>query len=162
MKTLIFLFFIVSFIECAKLKFNDLCYPKEEKELKCHGNYSFVCGDFICTKSQYTCHLLSLFSGLKGEHRKNYELFMNKIKDCPELPKYKWNKNDVCLNTKNCKTHHYPNSPFHVLWIVSLKLIECKCNQKYSYVCNKDYCALDKRACDNLKKKTAGIKHCSH
>ncbi len=61
MKTLIFLFFIVSFIECAKLKFNDLCYPKEEKELKCHGNYSFVCGDFICTKSQYTCPLLSIY-----------------------------------------------------------------------------------------------------
>jgi hypothetical protein len=158
MKILILLFFIFSFVESTNLKIDDLCYPKEEKELKCYGSYSFACGDFICTKNQYICHVLSLFSGLKGEHRKNYESFMIKIKKCPEPPKYKWNKNNVCLNTKKClKTSIYRS------WFTKTKLVECECIGKFSFKCNSDYCGLDKKACDGLnKKKISGIKNCDH
>ena len=154
----IYLFIIVSLIEGTILKIDDLCYPKAEKELKCYGNYSFFCGDFICTKNQYICHVLSLFSGLRGEHRKNYESFMTKIKNCPEPPKYKWNKNDVCLNTKNCV-----KPSIHRLWSAKIRLVDCKCIGKHSFKCNSDYCGLDKRACDGVNKKVMiGIKYCDH
>ena len=154
----IYIFIIVSFVESTILKNDDLCYPKEEKELKCYDKYSFVCGDFLCAKNQYICHLLSLFSGLQGEHRKNYESFMTKIKKCPEPPKYKWNKNDVCLNTKNCV-----KPSIHRLWSTKIKLVECECIGKFSFKCNSDYCGLDKKACDGLnKKKISGIKNCDH
>jgi hypothetical protein len=157
MNKFIFLFFIVSFIECTNLKIDDLCYPKEQKDLKCYGNnYSFACGDFICTKNQYICHVLSLFSGLQGEHRKNYESFMIKIKNCPEPPKYKWNKNNVCLNTKNCV-----KPSIHRLWSTKIKLVECECIGKHSFKCNSDYCGTDKQACDGLnRKKMIGVKYC--
>jgi hypothetical protein len=101
------------------------------------------------------CHVLSLFSGLKAQHRKNYESFMNKIKKCPEhtKPKYKWNKNDVCLNTKNCL-----KTSIHRLWFTKIKLVECECIGRYGFECSRDYCGLDKRACDD-KKKLVGIKY---
>jgi hypothetical protein len=156
MKMMIFfyLFIIVSFIKCKNLKIDDLCYPKEEKELKCYGNYNFFCSDFICSKSQYTCHVLSLFSGLTGEHRKNYELFMRKIKKCPEPPK--WSKNNVCLNAKNCL-----KTSIHRLWSTNIKLIECECVGNYSFKCNSNYCGLDKQACDGITKiNIVGIKNC--
>ena len=77
MKRIIFLFFIISFIEC--LYYKDLCFPDEKKEFKCFGRLNYNCGDFVCTKNQYTCHILSIFSA-----RKFYESFVKKIKSCPE------------------------------------------------------------------------------
>ena len=152
--TILFFVIIISSIECINLKFNEFCYPKQEKELKCHGKFNYICGDFVCTKTQYSCHLLSFFSGSKG---KNYELFMSKIKDCLEPPKYKWNSNDMCLNEKYCI-----KPTIHRLWSTQIKVVDCKCIGKHNLKCdNTDYCASDKRACDDLNKKMIiSIKKC--
>ena len=81
---------------------------------------------------------------------------MKLIKVCPKLPKYKWNSNDVCLNTNDCL-----QTTFWRIWSTLLKLDECKCKGKYNYKCNSDYCASDKRACDYLKQtKNLIIKKC--
>ena len=156
MKNIIFLFFIVSKLtECTHLKYDNYCY--KINDFACYGEYIFTCSDFLCTKSQYTCHVLSLFSNLRGKHTNNYVSFMNKIENCSKQPKYKWNKNKVCLNTKNCL-----KTSIHRLWSSKTKLIECKCIGKYNFRCNTDYCALNKQACDGLKKKMVGIKKCDH
>ena len=54
---IIFLLFVSvsSLMDCIDFKYDDLCYPKQEKEFACHGKYSFSCGDFLCIKNQYNC-----------------------------------------------------------------------------------------------------------
>ena len=141
---IIFLLFIFgSFVECKVMKQGEFCYRKNEFE--CFGNFSYNCGNAVCTKTQYNCHVLSLFSKQKVNELK-YTIFMGKIKDCLAPPKYKWNKKDVCLNSKTCT-----QSGIFRLW--SIKLNECKCPGKHSFKCNnKDYCGIDERACEGLKK----------
>lgn len=150
MKRIIFLFFIISFIEC--LYYKDLCFPDEKKEFKCFGRLNYNCGDFVCTKNQYTCHILSIFSA-----RKCYESFVKKINSCPEPLEKKWSTNDVCKNTKQCE-----KPSIHRLWSIQIKLIACKCIGKYSYKCNDDYCGLNKMACDGLNTKMVKIKKCTY
>ena len=156
MRIIIF-FIFVSFIECAyDLKYTDLCYPKQGTKFSCFGNYNFSCGGFICTRTQYNCHVLSLFSGLNGVGQKrNYETFMNKIKYCPEPAIYKLNKNAVCLKPKSCEQGKsmYTKRSIHRLWSIQMRIDECKCSGKFSFKCISNYCGLDKRACEGLKKK---------
>jgi hypothetical protein len=153
---LILLFILIKLMEC--LRYNELCYPDKNKKYDCHGIHSFNCADIVCTKNQYSCQLLSLFSELKGIKKINYEKFMKKIQNCPEppkvksKPKYKWSPNDVCLNTQ---------PSLHRLWLFQVKRGECKYSRKkYIYKCNNDYCGLDKRSCEGLSKKSIGVKKC--
>ena len=82
---------------------------------------------------------------------------MNQIKDCPQPPKYKWNLNDVCLNSKDCL-----KTTLWRIWSTLLIPGECKCKGKHNYRCNNDYCALNKQACDGLnnQKSKKKIKKC--
>ncbi len=155
MKIIILLFiFILLITECISLKYRDICYPKEGENFECYGIYKYNCGDFVCIKDEYNCQLLSLFSGLKGVHKIKYEIFMAKIRKCPEPPKYKWIPNNVCLNAKTCMKYKV------TIWSMQMVPIECKCSGKYNFKCNNDYCGLDERACDIPKKKKFEIKKC--
>ena len=157
MKNMIFfILFLVACIECNKFKINtEICFPKEEKQFECLGIYNYNCGDFVCAKTQYSCQMLSLFSGLKGEHIiRKYKSLVTKIKICPEPAKYKWKTNDVCFNSKDCVTTKM------TIWSFNQIKQECKCKGKYRYKCSRDHCALDKLACDGLKKNAKGIKKC--
>jgi hypothetical protein len=133
----------------------EMCFPKEAEITECHGKYKYNCGDFVCTKNEYSCQMLSLFSVLKGDHFKKYESFLNEIKECPEPPKYKWQPNHVCLNTNGCETTLLRIWPYN-----KIKITACKCTGKYIYKCNRVYCALSKLACDGLKKNATKIKQC--
>jgi hypothetical protein len=162
MKNIFFLSFplIISFIECMNLnlKTSDMCFPIEGKKFECHGFYHYNCGEYVCTRSQYSCHILSLFSVLKGPHQKRYESLISKIKECSQ---YTWNPNDVCLNKKVCKENHYHISSIHRFWTIQSKQIECKCDGKYSYKCKNSYCAANKQVCDNFQNSTIyDIKNC--
>lgn len=46
------------------------------------------------------------------------------------------------------------------IWSFNQIKQECKCKGKYSYKCSWDHCALDKLACDGLKKNAKSIKKC--
>jgi hypothetical protein len=154
-KMILLILYFVAFIECNKYKISEICYPKARKKIECHGQYNYNCNNSVCTKNKYTCEMMSLFSGLKGEYLKKYKSVLNVIKKCPEPPINKWKPNDVCLNTKDCV------STLMSIWSFNrIKQKECKCRGKYDYRCNQDYCALNKRACERLKKNINGIKKC--
>ena len=162
MKSIIFLFCFISIMHC--IRENDLCIPNDEKfEIECYGIYSYNCANLVCTKNQYGCHVLSLFSGLKGIHKLRYDSFMDSIKPCSKIQSSStiinnWNADDVCLNTKDC-SH---KTSIHRILSNKIKRNECKCIGKYSYRCNGDYCGLDKQACDGLSKNTVEIKKCDY
>jgi len=80
------------------------------------------------------------------------------IKACPEQPpiEYKWNPNDVCLNTKDCYTFNF--------WTILTPFMKpkiCECKGKHEISCNSDYCAVNQKACNELKEsKKSHIKLC--
>ena len=158
MKEIIFIF-ILSIKLFQSIKVTDFCYQIsiEKEVIKCKENkkYSYQCFEGLCSINRYSCQSIKLFSAVKDFQRNeksylfflnNFESFVREIKDCPEPPKYEWNPNDVCLNTKDCM-----NTTIRI-WSNLLKPSECKCKGKYNHKCNSDYCASDKRACDYLKK----------
>jgi hypothetical protein len=52
MKSVIFLFFFTSLMEC--ITHNDFCFydpTSENNEFDCHGKLSFNCGGMLCTKN---------------------------------------------------------------------------------------------------------------
>ncbi len=54
-------------MQCFKLK--DFCFydpTSINNEFECHGKLSFNCGGMLCSKNQYSCQVLSLFSMLDG------------------------------------------------------------------------------------------------
>ena len=70
--------------------------------------------------------------------------------------KYKLNSNgDVCFNFNNCVTTLKRIWPYN-----KIKLTECNCAGKYSYKCNRNYCASNKLACEGLIKNITKIKKC--
>jgi hypothetical protein len=156
MKTIfiIILIFSINWIKCT-LKVTDFCEKLEinDREQKCKGNYSLTCAGILCAKDRYSCQSIRVLHGIKNIQKtekdyvflqNNFKAFMKLIQKCP---KPKWNPNDVCLNTKNC----FQTSLWRI-WSTLLKPGECKCRGKYNYKCKSDYCALDKQACDLLKK----------
>jgi hypothetical protein len=151
---LIILYNIVNFIE--NIGITDFCFKKNNIEKSCpKQKHSYDCGQSLCSIGRYNCQSIKLFATVKNFQKSkqsylffhnNFEKFIRSIKKCSEPPKYKWNPNDVCLNTKDCM-----NTTIRI-WSNLLKPSECKCKGKYNHKCNSDYCASDKRACDYLKK----------
>ena len=157
---IILLIFMISIIQCIQFKLsNNVCYPKAGKAIQCHGKHSYNCADYVCIKNQYSCHILSLFSHLKGIHQEKYQIFMKQIKECPEPPKYKWRPADVCLNTKICFWRYIIS--INVLTFGKSREVLCECNGKYSFKCKGNYCSLNKLGCDGLvEKNVTEIKKC--
>ena len=150
---------IVSFVEC--LKYDDLCFPRKRNDFICSGKHSYNCAEFICSRNQYTCQLLSLFSASKGiRNKNNYGSFIDKIQSCP-IQLYKWNTSDVCLKSKDCSSNlidfEFRRWRNHK---ININVHKCKCTGKYKYLCKSDYCGLNKPACDGLKKNIVGIQKC--
>jgi hypothetical protein len=158
----------IKFIKCIKV--TDFCYQIkiENREIECKQNskYKYDCMPGLCSVDpRYSCQSIKLFSTVKDIQKNEkdyiffrdyYQLFLSKIRDCTEPPKYKWNQNDLCVNIGSCL-----QTTFWRIWSTLFKQGECKCRGKYIYKCNKDYCASDKRACKYLKHKVKSeIKKC--
>ena len=154
-------------MEC--LKVNDFCFLKKNKSEKheCIGEYNESCYGNLCAK--YNCQIIMLFRALKNIHKyvnnnnyndfkKEYDSFINQIKDCPEPPKL--NSNDYCLSKQNRYLSCISTSA-RIWSFTQIKQNECKCTGKYSYRCNNEYCAKNKQACDDLRNRSInGIKNC--
>jgi hypothetical protein len=151
MKIIIFLIYLVSYIECIRV--NDFCYKIDlkNKEQECQGEYMSSCGGVLCTKYLSSCQNLIIFYDLRNNilFRDKFKEFFSQIQDCPD------SNDDVCFNTKDCI-----KPSFNRIWTFNLKRSECKCIGKHSYRCNRDYCGSDKLACDGLKRKSIKIKEC--
>jgi hypothetical protein len=163
--SLLLLFIVFSIDILESIEVTDFCQKKELNGIKpeCQGFFNISCDSNLCAKKESTCQdINSLFRSKSNFYRyekdfikyaKQYKLLLKQIKECAKPAEYNWNPNDVCLNTKYCV-----NTLITLRSFYQVKVRECKCRGKYSYRCD-DYCALDKKACDGLK-KVKKIKKC--
>jgi hypothetical protein len=111
------------------------------KELECPSNkceheYSYSCGPNYCASDETMCILLT----------------RNKISSLKSYINSELNENKICKNGKNC--HRKSKIPMRSgTSLKILKPIDCPCNQKFSFQCGLDYCAIDKHECDRFKAK---------
>ena len=117
--------------------------------------------------------LLILIIGVKlNECIDPKEFCINKEKEFQCKGEYSLNCGGV-LCTKNEDSCHSlavfsslnKNCVNKINWLNLLKYDKCgKCSGKYSLRCNSDYCGLDKRACNGLKKNSIDleIKKCDN
>jgi hypothetical protein len=129
----------------------DLCISSV-----CNEEYSFKCTKNLCSFNRQTCNEYYRF-------KMNYisRPFHNSI-SFQSCESYKLRENDYCLRNNNC----YYNV-FSTMRKTSKKIMDCKCNGKYSFKCD-EYCTLDHNYCDLLnlrikyQKKTnkKGVKTC--
>ena len=165
MKRILFFLYFISFMEC--LKVTDFCQNNKEKKLECLGKYNLSCYGFLCTKYQNSCKNLILLRTLKNmhtydedffEYKKKYDSFINQIGYCAE-PK-KLNPNDYCLKRKN-KYLSCTSTSARIWTFNQTKQKDCKCIGEYGHRCNNEYCAKNKKSCDDLKiSPINGIKKC--
>jgi len=170
-RILLVLLYFVSFMEC--LKVTDFCHSNKEskeKKLECLGKYNLNCYGSLCTKYQNSCKNLILLRTLKNmhtydkdfyEYKKKYDSFINQIDYCAAAAEpQKLNPNDYCLRRKN-KYLSCTSTSARIWTINQLKQKDCKCIGKYGHRCNYDYCAKNKKSCDDLKiSQINGIKEC--
>ena len=143
---LVYFLVLIKIMDC--IKSTDFCH-KTSINNKCYDKvHNFNCGHDLCSADVKSCQSIIIFSKMtltkEGFQKERFKSFKNQIKNCPEPPKYEWSASDVCLNTKDCKKPSY---------LKRWSSHKCKCTGKYSYNCNNDYCASDKRACKGLKSK---------
>lgn len=111
------------------------------KELECPSNkceheYSYSCGPNYCASDETICIMFT----------------RNKISTLKNYINSELNENKICKNGKNCLR----KSKITMRSGTSLKIlkpIDCPCNQKFSFQCGLDYCAIDKHECDRFKAK---------
>ena len=151
---ILLIFLILNWIESFEVK--KFCYKIKTngKEFECNGDFSHDCGNNMCAKDENSCKLIALYYFFPSRLNE----YMRRIKHCLK-PTYNWKPNDVCSNSKSCfysSVRIWPSG--------SSIQPECNCggNNKYKYKCIKNYCGLDKRACEGLKttKSIKLIKKC--
>lgn len=158
----------------ACLKPTDLCFNEENK---CRGyydsnyNYKIICDTAVCDQlKQFHCGLdycstnkstcdefLNLRFLIKSMTRLNldksrmqkYSGFFDTISKCASTSEYVLKPNEICLNGVNCYSKQ--KLPLRYDNVQVIKKIDCVCTGDYSYQCGKDFCALNKFACNALR-----------
>jgi len=163
MKFIIFLL-LIKLIVC--LKNEEFCYQistDNNNELEnCRETHNFKCWNGLCSVGPKSCENLAVFLLIKKygvndfqKYKNKIETFMKQVKNCTEESKLI--SDNVCLNTKDCV-----HPPIHRLrlWSNQMSPNECKCNGKYSFRCNSEYCASNKRSCNEINGISYEIKKC--
>lgn len=132
-------------------------FKTECKPFDCFGQYGYECEKGKCAISKKSCDFyLALSSNLMravispSKYKVNlrkHEKYLKSIKSC-ESPNKEWQPKDVCIRLNDCiqkHTHHLLEKS-----VVIKKKIDCLCDQKHHFECNKQYCAVNKEACDTL------------
>ena len=156
MRLLIFISFFLLFKSNSALNSQELC-TKSNSKIKCLGVYGFECDFHICTLNKDKCvdfkalefsTRVSRYSRDKKTEQIKYAQFKKQVKQCPTV-KREWNSKDVCVNGMKC-----PSFKFDVMIRnMALEFVECPCPQKHPFRCSKDFCAVDKSLCEQLKIK---------
>jgi len=153
---LLILILVIKLSGCINPK--EFCLNKKSSSI-CQGEYNLNCGKLICTKDKHSCQGITLFSSLKNAQKnekdqtfqvKKFRSIISQIKECPK------NKTmpiaDVCFKAKDCISR-----------LDQVKINnKCKCSGKYYYTCNRSFCGVDKKACDQSKQKSTflNMKNC--
>ena len=160
------LILLIKFVITKRINYSQFCFQSEKcqncDEQVCTGEYPYTCDQGLCSQDKLKCQELKLWDFAR-RFAKNargdlaFARFGVSIGKCPA-----WNSSYVCFNAGICK--HIRKIPFAFRFsnpkIYIFKQSKCKCPSKYSYVCRKDYCAIDKAACKMLNISTVGIKTC--
>ena len=137
-------------IELNCLKLNYFC--KNEKAEKCWGKHGIQCQANFCATNLKECNKLYLFSKLFDKNtviisKQNFENFKTKISKCVKLDQI---IGKVCLNSLDC--FQTTNLVLNGIIIRKSKTkLVCKCEAKFEYQCNKNYCTNDLASCELIK-----------
>ncbi len=154
---------------------------------KCHKPYIYQCGsNNKCSKSATACidyldvnQLVKstyyktgldglviakhTYKNLQKNYTEKFKQFESRIKPCSKLV-YSYEPSHVCMSGKNCyekNRKHYKAMKKNVL-----TRIDCPCSTQLSYRCEKNYCALHRKACQSFKSNnitfTHKIAHCEN
>lgn len=175
-------FCMISEKKCKSL--HDLItneYKLHCEEVKCQGKLNYQCDMDHCTISKEICdEFLKLKTTrntllIEDFERPNrrYQMYIRVVRKCtPQLlgeHENDWNSSDVCINGEEC--FYRKIIPMRSRTSVKvMKRVECPCIGNYSYFCGKDFCSLNRHACEGLnvrfftktKAQELGIKQCEN
>lgn len=142
---------------------------------KCQHPYPYQCGSNKCAANSTDCDeyqeagrllnsklfksAIDYFTLMNQNAKKmhlryieNFKLFQSKIKNCSK-PVFDWTRDQMCLTGHNCFRKDEISNNFNFMFSnlkkYNLIRIDCPCNGNFNYHCGLDYCAINKRACDN-------------
>jgi hypothetical protein len=150
-------------INCLKLK--NFC--KNEKAEKCWGIHGIQCQANFCATNVKECNKFNLYSKVFDKNavmilKQNFENFKTKISKCVKLDQI---IGKVCLNSLDCFQITNLVLSGHTIRKSKTKLV-CKCEGKFEYQCNKNYCTNDLASCELIKefrfKKLNEINSCGN
>jgi len=159
---LLILLLSINFIQCLQMCKLDLknckTTTKECSKLKCNGIYKYPCGGF-CSLNKLECdHLYyirlvqNLYLGLKMKlsQQGTFKNEIASIKNCHLSTDYSKNKikfdssTDYCMKNKSCKIKN------------------CSvCQGKLNFDCGINYCAKDRKKCNDIMKKNVKLNYCN-
>ena len=159
---LILLTLLIKLNEINCLKLNNFC-----KAEKCWGKHVIQCQANFCATNVKECNKFNLFSKVFDKNavmilKKNFENFKTKISKCLRLDQI---IGRVCLNSLDC--FQTTNLVLNGITIRKSKTkLVCKCEGKFEYQCNKNYCTNDLASCELIKefkfKKLNEINSCGN
>ena len=128
---------------------------------KCAKNKT-DCDDYIIirkyfkrfiSKSNFAIPIdLSIMSEMMAKRKNKFKKFETHIKECPETLsnfKYVFQTKDICMRRKKCyKSSNRSNGVAHSQAYIK---INCPCDGRQSYECEKDFCTPNKLVCNAAK-----------
>ncbi len=113
-------------------KYSETCQRQ-----KCKNDFPYQCTFNYCSKTEADCDLKFKVIYHKSQF---VDLKITGIKECWMMKKDSINRQEICLNGKNCQ---FKSS-------IGLIDMRCQCPIKYSFECGQDYCTIDSETCDAL------------
>jgi len=153
------LLFLLSIKTILSLNSNDFCYSTEvmclnnrECTKECNDLFrKYKCSRNLCTVNKTKCDEYineKWFDILSLSYSNRISRFQSRIKNCTKVT-FKLDPKDVCTNiNKICFEESFFFDSFSTNVSKIKKRQDCKCNGKYSYKCEDNFCAVKKRACD--------------
>jgi hypothetical protein len=152
---LLILLTLLKELNCLKLNY----FCKNEKAEKCWGMHRIQCQANFCATNVKECDKFNLFSKTAHKNivmisdrfkmisKQNFENFKIKISKCVKLDQI---IGKVCLNSLDC--FQTTNLVLNGIIIRKSKTkLVCKCEAKFEYQCNKNYCTNDLASCELIK-----------
>lgn len=147
---------IVDNIECTGKYDTNHNYKEVCEKVKCIGKYGYQCTETQCTFDKTACEIfnkakasLRSFKNLRIYNNQliRYQEMIRNIENCPTY-QYQFHLSDVCRNGLNC----FQKQTFRLRKkkIDIYKKTECPCGGNHTYHCGRNYCSVNKTACESF------------